>query len=886
MIRHQYRPVLGVRQYLAAALATMLLWASPVFALPSTPVIAGANGTGIAATFDTTVANSLTVNQNGTNTRVVIDWNSFNIASGEHVTFSQPSKSSIAFNVVPGSAGVTNIMGSLNANGGVWLFSPGGIIFGSGAVVNTGSFLASTGIFSNVSQSQALANNNTIQIFPQTPTPYAGSISVTSGASIGANAGFVLLQAPSITQNGNVSASDAVVYNADDDLGNGVTISPSAAGVSLVDEQSFGGSPSASHIDHGGTTIAGTWFEVDAAEDVTTSPGFGGVINLGGHVTASGMKATGQPGDSSNGYSVILNGDAAGDNNNTEVTTIDASAGTIQAASGIIANAGTVKTGLWTNTGGAVQVTAGGAGVEVDQPLVSSGAGLVVIAGKNSVTIDANVTAAQSMEIGSAGPIQVAPNVKIQAGSTVAGSSLTVFTTGSLSADPTSSFLVGPSVAAPNGVLNISTGATIDVNAFPTVSISQTLVGQGGDLTLGSATAGSISLAATSVNNVGGAINIPGAISAPGEISLDATGMANVTGSITAGGSVFIGAGQLALGPNGGIAAGASSPVSGGTIATSSAAGNVIVQNSAAAGLVPVALPPAVGDISIGAPMTWANSSVLTLNAYHSIVVSGPITDTASDSQVLLNTNQGGSGGDYSFVNGGSLSFIGGPSANQSLTIDGQAYTLIYSQADLLNINNDLTGFYALADPLDFDTATTTTVFSAAPIASLASQPFTGTFTGLGNTISNLTITDTTPIAQTDGPGYATNGQVGLFGIVGAGGGVRDVNLSNANVSGGDGMQVGALVGGLYGLVEDASSSGTIQVGNGVSISTGYAHAEAGGLVGGERRDHRQLAVLGRRLSRRRLRGRACRCGGRGRRHLWLLGLRQCQRCRLFRRLR
>jgi filamentous hemagglutinin family protein len=836
MIRHQYRPVLGVRQYLATVLATMLLWASPVFALPSTPVIAGANGTGIAATFDTSIPNSLTVNQNGANTRVVIDWNSFNIASGEHVTFSQPSKSSIAFNVVPASAGVTNIAGSLSANGGVWLFSPGGILFGSGAVVNTGSFLASTGIFSTVSQTEALGSSNEIQIFAQA-TPGAASITVPSGATIGATAGFVLLHAPTITQNGSVSATDAVVYNADEDIANagGVTILPSASGVALVDEQSFSGGPAASHIVHGGTSTAGTWFEVDAAEDVTTAPGFGGVINLGGHVTASGMKATGNPNDTGNGYSVILDGDAAGNDTNREVTTLDGSAGAINAASGIYANAGTIKTGLWTNNGGEVSVTGGDTGgVEIDQALVSTGAGPVLIGGSKSVAINADVTAAHSAVIGSAGSIQVAPNVTIQAGATAAGSSLTILSTGSLFVDPTSSLLVGSSVAAPNGALNISVGGTIDVASVPEFNLSQTLVGHGGDLTLGSAVAGSISLAATSLNNVGGAINIPGAISAPGEISLDAAGGANVTGSITAGGSVFIAAGQLALGPNGGISAGASSPVGGGTIATSSAAGNVITQNSATSGLVPTALPPAVGDISIGAPMTWSNSSTLTLNAYHSIVVSAPITDTASDSQVLLNTNQGGSGGDYSFVNGGSLSFIGGPSANQSLSIDGQAYTLIYSEADLLNINNDLTGFYALAGPLDFDTATTATVFTAAPIASLANNPFFGTFTGLGNTISNLTISDTTPIVQTVGPGYATNGQVGLFGTVGAGGVVRDVNLSNANVSGVDGMQVGALVGGLYGVVEDASSSGTVQVGSGVSTWAGYAHAEAGGLVGGD----------------------------------------------------
>ena len=102
----------------------------------------------------------------------------------------------------------------------------------------------------------------------------------------------------------------------------------------------------------------------------------------------------------------------------------------------------------------------------------------------------------------------------------------------------------------------MTAGGTIDVNEFPGLNLNQTLVAQGGDLTLGTAVAGSIALQATDVNDVGGSINIPGDISATGEISLDATGPANVGGSITSAGSVFIAASELDLGQNGGIMAG------------------------------------------------------------------------------------------------------------------------------------------------------------------------------------------------------------------------------------------------------------------------------------------------------------------------------------------
>ena len=86
-------------------------------------------------------------------------------------------------------------------------------------------------------------------------------------------------------------------------------------------------------------------------------------------------------------------------------------------------------------------------------------------------------------------------------------------------------------------------------------------------------------------------------------------------------------------------------------------------------------------------------------------------------------------------------------------------------------------------------------MFTGAPIASTTYAPFTGTFTGLGNTISNLNIQDVTPIGQSTPSGDATNGAIGLFGFVGSGGVVRDVNLSNATITGGDGIRAGALVG-------------------------------------------------------------------------------------------
>jgi filamentous hemagglutinin family protein len=822
MIRQNHRPIL-VRSFVVSGLAALLSsGAVAAYALPINAVFAGTNGSGLGGTY-TTAGTTGTIDQ--TNSRVVIKWDSFNIASGENVVFNQPDKGSIAFNVVPAGQ-LTTIAGSLNANGGVWLFSPAGIVINAGAAISTGSFVASTGVFdtSNATQMNQALNTNTVQIAAQaTPgqgyievdegTPSNGSMTGTPAATIDATAGFVLLQSPTITQNGQVSATDAVVYNADEDIQ--ATFVPTASGITLTSESSTQGLPSESHIDVGGSTSAGTWFEADAAEDVSRGPsGYAGVINLSGVVTASGMKAdSANPDDPGNGFSVILNGDDGGPSGGGEVTKIDGSAGAITASNGIYGNAGSITTGAWTSNSGGVQLNGGGAGIVIDPPLISNGSGSVNIAGK-TVAIDDDIQAAASVSILSY-DTTVAPGVTVQAGAADAGpthSTLVMKSTGDINA-PFSSLFVGPSPDSPTGSVAIDAGATVGPQDNPT--ISETNPGTGGDLTLGLVSGTYVSLQATPLNGVGGTLDLEGPVESSG--------------------SVIMGASRLVLGPSSFIAAGFnSSNPNYSEISTGSGSVNVVLENPAA----PAALPAAAGDIVLAAPVNYTGDGDFTLDAWHSIIVTAPITVDGPDTEVDLYTNDGGSGGDYSFTNGGSLSFTAGES-NQSLYINNNPYALIFSQAELLAINNNLSGDYALAAPLDFAAGNTATVFTGAPIGSTVYAPFTGAFTGLGNTISNLTIQEVTPIGQQTASNFGTDGALGLFGVVASGGMVRDVNLSNVNITGGNGVMAGALVGDLEGgTVMNASSSGQIGVGDyDPNMSTGadannFAYAMAGGLIG------------------------------------------------------
>lgn len=75
--------------------------------------------------------------------RLAINWNSFSSKAGESIVFKQPGPSAIALNRVIG-AGASELQGSLDANGQVFILNPNGVLFGPGATVNAQGLLAST----------------------------------------------------------------------------------------------------------------------------------------------------------------------------------------------------------------------------------------------------------------------------------------------------------------------------------------------------------------------------------------------------------------------------------------------------------------------------------------------------------------------------------------------------------------------------------------------------------------------------------------------------------------------------------------------------------------------------------------------------------------------
>jgi len=224
-------------------------------------------------------------------------------------------------------------------------------------------------------------------------------------------------------------------------------------------------------------------------------------------------------------------------------------------------------------------------------------------------------------------------------------------------------------------------------------------------------------------------------------------------------------------------------------------------------------------------PLTWAGSHRLTLDAYQSIHVRAPIVVEGTSGLTLI-TNDGGTGGDYTFENGGSANFW---DLASSLVINGQSYTLVGDIKTFASdvIPGDPYQYFAFANSYD---ASADGSYSDAPVAS-----FAGTLEGLGNQILNLTVSQR---------GSKVEGLISSLA-----GTVRDIALANVNIS--TYGFAGALAGesGPRGTIIHASASGTVTAKGKNSVAGGlvavneweivdssadvtvYA-ANAGGLVG------------------------------------------------------
>ncbi len=175
----------------ASALIAVLAVLSPAAHAASAADATVVSGAGTVAT----AGLNTTINQ--TSQRLAIDWTQLSTAANESLTFNQPNAQAIALNRIIGSS-PSNLLGSLTANGQVFILNPNGVLFGAGSQVNVGGLVASTLAMSNA-DFQSGSN-----IFSKTTG--TGSV-VNQGSMTAAPGGYLALLAPEVRNEGVMSAS-------------------------------------------------------------------------------------------------------------------------------------------------------------------------------------------------------------------------------------------------------------------------------------------------------------------------------------------------------------------------------------------------------------------------------------------------------------------------------------------------------------------------------------------------------------------------------------------------------------------------------------------------------------------------------------------------------
>jgi filamentous hemagglutinin len=181
--------------------------------------------------------NTMTIRQ--LSEKATLDWQSFNIARENSVKFDQPSSTSVALNRIHQSD-PSKIFGTLTANGQIYLVNQNGFVFGKNSQVNVNSLVATTlniseqafqlGITQAFDQNKLpslSAVNDSGQSIKQLylKDPYGNpvldqnghkvkvQIFVEEGANIRTNSrdGRIILAAPSVTNEGNITSPDGQV---------------------------------------------------------------------------------------------------------------------------------------------------------------------------------------------------------------------------------------------------------------------------------------------------------------------------------------------------------------------------------------------------------------------------------------------------------------------------------------------------------------------------------------------------------------------------------------------------------------------------------------------------------------------------------------------------
>ncbi len=148
--------------------------------------------------------NTLEVNQ--TSESVILNWARFDVGHDNAVRFRQPDAAALALNRIYQSD-PSRILGTLSANGQVYLINQNGIVFGPGARVDVGTLVASSLQMSDLAVQQGILTpaKQGLPAFSGT----GGAITVERGARLrAASGGRVMILAPNIVNRGVIETPD------------------------------------------------------------------------------------------------------------------------------------------------------------------------------------------------------------------------------------------------------------------------------------------------------------------------------------------------------------------------------------------------------------------------------------------------------------------------------------------------------------------------------------------------------------------------------------------------------------------------------------------------------------------------------------------------------
>ena len=778
------------------------------------PAGAGPNGAtvvGGSATIQGAGSSSVTVNQSSQ--RAIINWNTFNIGAGETTTFNQPNSSSVALNRVTGGLGPSQLLGTLMANGQVFIVNGDGILIGPNAVINTAGFLATTNDIRN-QDFMAGHYNFSIPGLPNSSVVNLGTITATSG-------GFAALVAPGVRNAGTITATLGTVALA---AGNAFTLD--FYGDKLI-------------------TLAVNDQIASKVIDVATGQPLGALVGNSGKLKANGGR-------------VELTAAAAR-------TVVDA----------VINNTGVIEANsIGTHNGMIVLSAATGASKPAGAPTQTVKlSGKISAAGKKTGTTGGTVVVTgENIQLTGA---------KINASGGAGGGTVLI---GGDTGGGHPSALAASIAGAGLEPFAVPTATTVNVDAASAINASATRRGNGGKVVIWSdqqtTFAGTIFARGGASGGNGGFVETSGhqalaytgtvdtrapngswgtLLLDPGDVTIQASGSDSVTG----GGGAFTGS-----------SAQVDSILTVATLESALASSSVVVQTDTSN----TTCATYCGNINVNSSFAWNTGATLTLSAYQNINFAAGVTvaNTGAGSLVLRADSTGTGTGTVNFAsnnynynhyegsNGsvvdfskstGTVSIFYNPKDNPAGSVVNQtsftkptdfssfvktnryvsnqltAYMLVNTVADLQNIQNNLSGTYALGRNIDASvTANWNHGAGFTPIGNSQHQ-FSGVLNGQGNLVDRLTINSS---AQ----------YVGLFGYLGSRASVQNLGLTNVSLTsswsgpsnyghdydgGGqdDYAHIGALAGVSEGSILNSFATGTIKSGNSYQTAP-----DVGGLVG------------------------------------------------------